>query len=119
MGFKENLKQELIYQDIRVKELADKCGISKRTIDNYLRENESEPTAVNAYRIAKVLGVSVEYLVTGTNSSSKKDTVELEAEQIRLYKKYREIINFAETLPEEKQVIFRRLVENVKELEKF
>lgn len=36
-----------------------------RTIDNYLRENTSQPTAENAVKIAQALGVSVEYLVTG------------------------------------------------------
>ena len=34
MGFRENLKDELKYQDIKVKELADKTGISKRAIDH-------------------------------------------------------------------------------------
>ncbi len=68
MGFRENLKEELKYQDIRVKELADKTGISKRAIDHYLAEKYTEPTAETAVKIAKELGVSVEYLVTGKNS---------------------------------------------------
>ena len=68
MGFRENLKDELKYQDIRVKELADKTGISKRAIDHYLAEKYTEPTAETAVKIAKELGVSVEYLVTGKNS---------------------------------------------------
>lgn len=65
MGFRENLKDELKYQDIRVKELADKTGISKRAIDHYLAERHTEPTAETAVKIAKELGVTVEYLVTG------------------------------------------------------
>lgn len=69
MGFKENLKSEITFHDMRVKELADKTGINKRTLDHYLTENGSEPTAVNAVLIAKALGVSVEYLVTGKDSS--------------------------------------------------
>lgn len=69
MGFRENLKDELKYQDMRVKELADKSGVSKRAIDHYLAEKNTEPTAETAVKIAKVLGVSVEYLVTGTNES--------------------------------------------------
>ena len=69
MGFRENLKDELKYQDIKVKELADKTGISKRAIDHYLAEKHTEPTAETAVKIAKELGVSVEYLVTGKNSS--------------------------------------------------
>ena len=67
MGFRENLKDELKYQDMRVKELADKSGVSKRAIDHYLAEKYTEPTAETAVKIASVLNVSVEYLVTGKN----------------------------------------------------
>ena len=69
MGFKENLKDELRFQDVTVKELAYKTEINKRTIDNYLRENESQPTVENAVKIAQALGVTVEYLVNGQNSA--------------------------------------------------
>jgi transcriptional regulator with XRE-family HTH domain len=65
MGFKENLKAELAYKDILVKELAVLSGVNRRTIDNYLREDGSMPSADAAVRIAGALGVTVEYLVTG------------------------------------------------------
>ena len=68
MGFKENLKSELTFQDMLVKELSAKTGISKRTLDNYLRDNPANPTVENAVKIARALGVSVEYLVTGEKS---------------------------------------------------
>lgn len=81
MGFRENLKDELKYQDIRVKELAERSGVSKRVIDHYLAEKYTEPQAENAVKIARVLGVSVEYLVTGRDSSVpidiRKDVIEL------------------------------------------
>ena len=66
MGFKENFKSELEYQGLQLKELAAKCGISKNTLGNYLTGHNSVPSAENAVRIAKSLGVTVEYLVTGT-----------------------------------------------------
>ena len=65
MGFRENLKAELAYKDILIKEVAVRSGISRRTIDNYLREDGSMPSAEAAVRIAGALGVSVEYLITG------------------------------------------------------
>jgi transcriptional regulator with XRE-family HTH domain len=65
MGFKENLKAELSYQGMLVKELSALSGIKKHTIDNYLNTHNSIPSAEAAVRIAQVLGVSVEYLVTG------------------------------------------------------
>jgi transcriptional regulator with XRE-family HTH domain len=66
MGFKENLKSELIYSGMMVKELCAKTGIKKHTLDNYLNTHNSLPNAETAVKIARALGVSVEYLVTGT-----------------------------------------------------
>jgi transcriptional regulator with XRE-family HTH domain len=72
MGFRENLKAELSYSDMRVNELASISGVKKSTIDSYLRENGYTPSVDAAVRIAKALGVSVEYLVTGTETNQKK-----------------------------------------------
>jgi transcriptional regulator with XRE-family HTH domain len=69
MGFKENLKSELAYQDMLVKELSASTGISRHTIDNYLNVRARIPTADVAVKIAQVLGVSVEYLITGKEDS--------------------------------------------------
>ncbi|MDR1256546.1 MAG: helix-turn-helix transcriptional regulator [Spirochaetaceae bacterium] len=65
MGFRENLKNELFYNSILVKELSAASGVPKRTIDKYLTEQSSTPSAENAVKIATALGVTVEYLVTG------------------------------------------------------
>lgn len=64
-AFRENLKQELLFRNIKVKELSARSGVNKRTIDHYLAENSSEPLAEAAVKIARALGVSAEYLVTG------------------------------------------------------
>ena len=72
MGFKENLKSELGYQNIQVKELAATTGISRYTLGNYLSVRERIPTADVAVKIAQALGVSVEYLVTGEESIVEK-----------------------------------------------
>jgi transcriptional regulator with XRE-family HTH domain len=63
--FKKNLRAELDYLDWTVKELSAKTGIAKRTLDCYLGARASMPPADAAVKIAGVLGVSVEYLVTG------------------------------------------------------
>jgi transcriptional regulator with XRE-family HTH domain len=65
MGFREKLKEELAFKGLQVKELAEQSGVSKRTIEKYLLVNGSIPSADNAVKMASVLGVSVEYLVTG------------------------------------------------------
>jgi len=72
MGFKENLKSELTYQDMLVKELAAKTGISRHTLDNYLNVRGRIPTADAAVKIAQALGVTVEYLITGEEVRADK-----------------------------------------------
>jgi len=71
MGFRENLKEELNYQDIQIKELAQKTGLSKNTIANYLTVNGNLPNIESAVKIAQALGVSVEFLVTGKEAKLK------------------------------------------------
>jgi len=72
MGFKENLKSELNYKDMLVKELANLTGVNKKTLDNYLSVRGYMPPADVALKIAKALGVSVEYLITGNEISPGK-----------------------------------------------
>lgn len=68
MGFKENLKAELTYSGMLVKELADRSGIKKHTIDAYLSVRGRMPAADAAVQIAGALGVSVEYLISGAEA---------------------------------------------------
>jgi transcriptional regulator with XRE-family HTH domain len=74
MGFRENLKEVLIYQNITVKELAERTGISKHTLDHYLTKNGSRPQVELAVKIARALNVSVEYLVYGDTASNTKNS---------------------------------------------
>ncbi|MFP3090691.1 helix-turn-helix domain-containing protein [Treponema sp. TIM-1] len=72
MGFRENLKAELSYRGMLVKELAVLSGVSRHTLDNYLNVRGHIPSADIAVKIARALGVSVEYLVTGEEISREK-----------------------------------------------
>ena len=102
MGFKENLKDELKYQGILVKELADKCNIPKGTIDHYLAEKCTEPIAENAVKIAKALNVSVEYLVTGNDSSVPG-----------LYTKYSDMIKKFDSLSDREKSAISKMITNL------
>jgi transcriptional regulator with XRE-family HTH domain len=82
MGFKENLKSELAYQDMLVKELSTLSGISRHTLDNYLNVRGHIPTAENAVKIARALGVSVEHLVIGEENSIKKSPLDPEIQAL-------------------------------------
>lgn len=74
MGFKENLRDELTYRGILIKELAGMTGLNQGSISNYLRENSSLPSVDVAVKIARALDVTVEYLVTGKDYGFKEES---------------------------------------------
>jgi transcriptional regulator with XRE-family HTH domain len=86
LNFKQNLRAELDYLDLTVKELSVKTGIPKGTLDCYLGARTSIPPADIAVRIAQALGVSVEYLVTGGENYREKPSSTLNPELRRLLK---------------------------------
>ena len=65
MGFKENLREEMDFQDIKPKELSDKTGISVNTLRNYINNHDALPNIDSAVKIAHALNTSVEELVEG------------------------------------------------------
>lgn len=76
MGFWQNVDAERDYQNISRKELAYKAGFSLTSLSTGIIRN-SIPSADVAYRIAKVLNVSMEYLLEETNceaNSVKQDS---------------------------------------------
>ena len=70
--FKQTLRAEMDFQDIKVKDLASKTGISPRTLEGYLGNRASIPPADVAVKIATALNVTVEYLVTGKKANTTK-----------------------------------------------
>ena len=96
MGFRENLKSELAYSGMLVKELAAKSGVSKHSIDNYLNVRSRIPSIEAGVKIAQALGVSAEYLVTGGNNK-QAGREEKKNRDVRI------IAQFAEQLDDEKR----------------
>ena len=96
MGFKENLKSELAFSGMLVKELAVKSGVNKYSLDNYLNSRGQIPSIEVGYKIAHALGVSVEYLVTGEENNGRNETVKSNTD-IRI------IARLAEQLDDEKR----------------
>lgn len=84
--FWNNVKSELEYQGLTQKELSEKTGISLGTIKNQLCRNVM-PNTEYAFKIAKALNVTVEYLMTGNNLPGLNDD---EMEVLRLYKQLNE-----------------------------
>ena len=71
-NFRENLRNELDYQGIVVKELSARTGIPIATLDCYLGTRATVPSVEAAIKIAQALQVSVEYLVMGEKSGTEK-----------------------------------------------
>jgi len=104
MSFNENLKGELEYKGMLVKELAYTTGIPKQTIDKYLLTGGTMPPADKAVAIARVLGVTVEYLITGSKIPAKK------MPNYDLSPEMRSIANYVEPLSREKRKIVKSVV---------
>jgi len=95
MGFKENLKSELAYSGMLVKELASRSGVPQHSINNYLNVRGQIPSIEAGVKIAQALGVSAEYLVTGKEGELTKEAEK--TKEIRL------ITQFIEQLDDEKR----------------
>ncbi len=106
MGFREYLKDELAYQGITTKDLAEKAGVNKRTIDHYLMNNPQEPSVTNAHRIAVALGVSIEYLLTGKEYNGYRPVTG----------EILELVNEFSNLSKEQRELFFKLIKNVSKL---
>jgi transcriptional regulator with XRE-family HTH domain len=102
MGFRENLKSQLEYSGMLVKELAVLSGVKKKTIDSYLGASGYTPSVETAVKIAKVLGVSVEFLVTGEDTIKDRPLSSLRDE-------LQEIILIAERLSSKDRFIILNL----------
>ena len=106
-NFWEQVDEELKFQGLSRKYLAEKCGFDATLLAKGISRG-STPSADTAVKIASVLGVSVEYLVTGKDENTQQNQ-ENEQSQLRLYRKYHELIEKCEKLPQE-QVEFLGLV---------
>lgn len=73
MGFRENVRDEIAYKGLQIKEVAALVGIPYGSFLSYVDARAVIPNAEIAVRIAKVLDVSVEYLVTGHEQSMDTD----------------------------------------------
>jgi len=102
-NFRENLRSELNFQGITVKELSARTGIPIATLDCYLGTRATVPSVDAAYRIARALQVSVEYLVIGEEEDMENVTS-------RSNKEVRSITRWAKSLNTEQCRVFLELI---------
>ena len=108
--FSKRLRSEIEYIGLSQKEFAAKAGIKKRALDAYLRAQQSMPPADTAVKIASVLGVSVEYLVTGKEYQKSID--------ISGYLQFKDILDDLAVLPENIFVPIRAVIKTFAEKER-
>ena len=111
MSFWERVDSELDYQGISRKFLADKCGFQVSNIAKGIKLG-STPSAETAVKIAQVLGVSVEYLVNGTENTKFPSQKQTEQNQLRLYRKYHDLIEKCEKLDSDKIKLLEQIADN-------
>ena len=115
MNFWERVDDLLDRNDINKKTLAYEAGFDASNITKGIKNN-NVPSAETAVKIAKVLGVSVEYLVNGTETSKSPSQKETEQNQLRLYRKYHNLIEKMESFSEDKQTVVNNLVNDLVKL---
>ena len=71
MTLRERLRLLMEKNDLTAKTLAAKAGISVNTLNMYLGYREAIPAADVAVRLARALGVTVEYLVEGAQRTAR------------------------------------------------
>lgn len=120
MTFWETVDSEREYKNLSRKELAYLANFSINSIPTGIARG-SIPAADVAYRIAKVLGVSVEYLLLGGDSKTVQSSLETQKTKInseviersKKYIKYYELIDNFEKLPENIQKSVLSLIQEM------
>ena len=107
MAFWDNVAVELDYLGMTNKALAEKVGFAASNISKGVR-TDSSPSADTAVKIAQVLGVSVEYLVNGSESSTPAEKLDT-----HLYHKYAGLIAELESLPEHERGAIAELISSL------
>ena len=85
MGFKENLRDEMKFQDIKPKELSEKTGISVNTLRNYINNHDALPNIDSAVKIAHALNTTVEELVEGRRNKSELQKSDLSGKFLSIF----------------------------------
>lgn len=116
MAFWDNVAFELDCLGMTNKALAEQVGITASNIGKGIRLGSS-PSAETAVKIAKVLGVSVEYLVNGTDSE-KTSSSQSDTRLSPKYHKYAKVLDALISLPEHEREPIIQMISNMSAIKK-
>ncbi|WP_069997848.1 helix-turn-helix domain-containing protein [Cellulosilyticum sp. I15G10I2] len=113
IAFGQRLKEALKNNNITQKDIAQKIGVSKTSINNYVQGRI--PDAVILYQLALNCDVSVEWLLTGndskTVSSTYVESVKTEGTLVLLSREEEYLINLVRQLPPRDRIKLEGIVE--------
>lgn len=113
MGFWKNVDKELEYTGKTRKELASEVNFPDSYISKGIARN-SIPSADLALKIAHALKVPLENLLDiQIENPTAKQT---EQKQLRLYRKYHDLIEKMESFSEEKQTVVNNLINDLEKV---
>ena len=113
MGFWKNVDKELEYTGKTRKELASEVNFPDSYISKGIARN-SIPSADLALKIAHALKVPLENLLDiQIENPTAKQT---EQKQLRLYRKYHDLIEKMENFSEDKQTVVNNLITDLEKL---
>lgn len=98
MGFKERLRDEIEYRGLLVKEVSAAVGISNSTFLSYIDARGVLPNVETAVKIAKYLGVSVEYLVDGDSELQANSSDKFHSAKMQLNESYDKLSSHDKTI---------------------
>jgi transcriptional regulator with XRE-family HTH domain len=75
--FWNRVKQLIKKRNVTHEEFAEACDINYGTFRGWIHRN-IYPTVVDGYAIARVLGVSLEYLIIGSDKQNKRRASKIE-----------------------------------------
>ena len=108
MGFWNNVLKELDYLGMTNKALAEQAGFDASNIGRGIRL-KSSPSVDTAVKIANILNVSVEYLVTGKDSQDN----EKKLGNTNRFQKYLPILIKLESIPEKSRASIIQLINDI------
>lgn len=107
MNFWEIVDAELEYRGMSRKTLSDLAEFNLSNVGKGIKLG-STPSAETAVKIAQVLNVTVEYLVTGKNSNGAN----MEDDELPLLHKYNKVVKSLESIsPKARSAIIKMIME--------
>lgn len=112
MGFWKNVEKEIEFRCVTRKELSFLSNVPMTTINRAI-ERDSRVFAEDALRIARALGVSVEFLLGVPELMPGCSCVPAASLDVCLCRKYCSVIKALEAMPEGRRNPLRRMIEEI------